>query len=82
MSRLKREQKKSKRFSIPEIPTINYNKHKPIFSFIFMQHRGDFCLTKCDPKEISAFAGTLLQLSQMTWEQIIQVHRHGSTLST
>jgi hypothetical protein len=78
MSRLKREQKKSKHFSVLEPSTTDYNKYKPIFSFIFMKHRGDYCLTKCDPKEISAFATTLLHLSQMTWEQIIQAHRHGS----
>lgn len=78
MKKLRKEPKKSKHFSVPELPSINYNKRKPIFSFIFMKHRGDYCLTQCDSKEISAFASTLLHLSQMTWEQITQVHRHGS----
>ena len=46
----------------------------PIFCLQYLQP--EYCLSKCEKEEKSAFADRLYRLSQMTWTQIKCAHRH------
>ena len=57
------------RFHINE--PLNHDKLKPIFSFHHMEYGGKNCLSRCDGVSRALIVGTLLQLSQKTWSQIL-----------
>ena len=61
--------KNTSRFNIEE--PQNYDKLKPIFSFRHMSYRGRNCLLRCDSSSRASMVNTLLQLSQLTWSQIL-----------
>lgn len=69
--------KNNTRFDI-KLPQ-NYDKRKPIFSFRHMDHRGKNCITNCDKPSRASMIKTLLQLSQLTWNQILSAPKesHG-----
>lgn len=46
----------------------------PAFSLRYVEKR--YCISDCDKSEKSHFAEKILKLSQMTWAQIKQSHRH------
>lgn len=50
-------------------------QNPPTFSLRYL--RGDYCLSKCEKEQKAAFADTLHKLSQMTWQEIFQAHKHG-----
>jgi len=49
----------------------NYDELKPIFSFRHMNYGGKNCLSQCDKPSRASMVNTLLQLSQLTWSQIL-----------
>jgi len=67
--------KTTDRFNIPR--TIDYQKLKPIFSFIYMKYQGPACLSRCDQEGKASIIEKLLELSQITWEQIHNTRRQG-----
>jgi hypothetical protein len=48
---------------------------RPLFSFEHIQN-GDFCITCCETSEKAALSDKLYRLSQLTWADIKQQHRH------
>jgi len=52
-------------------PDIDY----PVFCFKHL-HK-DFCLDQCDQDDKQSLLEQLVKLSQLTWQQITQTHRHG-----
>jgi hypothetical protein len=54
---------------------IDYNRVKPTFCLWYIDRL--YCISCCDHEEKAGFADTLLQLSQMTWNEIRSAHRHG-----
>lgn len=56
-------------FDIPE--PQNYDNLKPIFSFRNMKYGGKNCLSHCDKLSKASMVKKLLQLSQLTWSQIL-----------
>lgn len=66
------------RYSVKEEPTINYNTQKPIFSFHYMNYGGTKCLSRCDVPSQAAISGKLLELSQLTWNQITGAPKQGN----
>jgi hypothetical protein len=72
------KRQKSKTTSILNAtPPIEYNKHKPIFSFHNMKYQGDNCLSRCDQSSKCQVVDKLLELSQLTWGQIGSAPREG-----
>ena len=69
--------KNTPRFDIKE--PQNYDKLKPIFSFRHMNYGGKKCLLHCDSLSKASMVKTLLQLSQLTWNQILSTSKksHG-----
>jgi len=65
--------KNTSRFNIKE--PQNYDKLKPIFSFRHMSCRGRNCLSHCDSPSRASMVNTLLQLSQLTWSQILSTRK-------
>jgi hypothetical protein len=63
--------KKGKRLQIPPTPPINSGLLKPIFSFHYMTYCGSTCLSKCEKADCADFANRLLELSQLSWNDII-----------
>lgn len=63
--------KSGNQIKIPPTESINNNTLKPTFSFIHMKYRGKTCLSKFDQANKSFLTDTLLELSQLTWNQII-----------
>lgn len=61
--------KNTSHFNIKE--PQNYDKLKPIFSFRYMNYRGKNCLSNCDKFSKASMVKKLLQLSQLTWSQIL-----------
>jgi len=57
----------------------NFDKLKPIFSFRHMNYGGGNCLSHCDSSSRASVVNTLLQLSQLTWSQILSARKesHG-----
>lgn len=49
----------------------NYDKQKPIFSFRHMKYGGKNCISHCDKPSKASVIKKLLQLSQLTWSQIL-----------
>jgi hypothetical protein len=49
----------------------NYDKQKPIFSFRHMKYGGKNCISYCDKPSKASVIKKLLQLSQLTWSQIL-----------
>lgn len=74
------EAKKAKSGSQLKAPgtlaTKSTQSENPIFCLCFLQR--DFCLSKCEANEKSAFADTLHKLSQLTWAQIQSSHKHAA----
>ena len=66
--------RKTSRLSI-EVPKVDYNSLKPIFSFRHMQYGSKHCLSQCRQDDKSCIADTLLHLSQFTWSQITSMSR-------
>ena len=60
---------------IVEPPRVDYNSHKPFFSFQHMQYGSRHCLSQCCRDDKSCIVDTLLHLSQFTWSQIISMPR-------
>ena len=48
----------------------------PLFCFCGLT--GNYCLSKCNGEQKSAFADTIHKLSKLTWAQIATADRHGS----
>ncbi|MBF0488294.1 MAG: hypothetical protein HQK98_09060 [Nitrospirae bacterium] len=70
--------RKGGRFEVKDTEDIDYtNNSKPLFSFHYMKRGAKFCLSKCEKKEKSSFADTLLNLSQLTWEEISNKPKDG-----
>ncbi|MBU4351450.1 hypothetical protein KKH63_03970 [Patescibacteria group bacterium] len=69
--------KNTSRFNFEE--PQNYDKLKPIFSFRHMNYGGGNCLSHCDSSSKASVVKTLLQLSQLTWSQILSTRKesHG-----
>lgn len=65
--------KKTSRFDV-KVPK-NYDKLKPIFSFRNMKYLGKSCLSNCTSRSRASMVKTLLQLSQLTWRQILSSSR-------
>lgn len=63
--------KQSTRLHIKGQPeTIDYNSHKPVFSFKHIKYGGGCCISNCDKKERANIIDTLLRLSQKIWKSI------------
>ena len=57
-------------------PTVEIqNFEHPIFCYRHL-HK-DYCLEQCDQDEKKSLMERFVTLSQMTWQQISQAHRHG-----
>jgi len=70
---------KTKRIVVKEEPTkVNYDNQKPIFAFYYMQYGGDHCLSRCGQQEKATVTDKLIELSQITWKQIINSPKTGS----
>ncbi len=63
--------KRSKRLKVkdPE-PPPDYDLHKPIFSFKYMNYRRRYCISMCQNDKKSLIIDTLLRFSQLTWREI------------
>lgn len=74
--RINLSKEKGKKIATPS-PTRNPSpeQQKPIFSLVNL--RKDYCLSACNKDEKAAFADTLHQLSQITWNEISSSSRHG-----
>jgi hypothetical protein len=74
--RINLSKEKGKKIATPS-PTRNPSpeQQKPIFSLVYL--RKDYCLSACNKDEKAAFADTLHQLSQITWNEISSSSRHG-----
>ena len=57
MGKIKQKPVRSKRIKEPEIPSINFNKQSPLFSFEFLDE--SYGISQCDHIEKSGFADTL-----------------------
>ena len=57
----------------PEVPKITIFDLNPIFSFQYVEPR--YCITKCDKRDMAAFAKTLIKLGKLTWGQIFNAGR-------
>lgn len=68
--------KETERFRLKETPP-DYDTFKPAFSFRHMEYRGSCCLSRCDKNSKADIADTILQLSQLTWSQILSAPRKG-----
>jgi hypothetical protein len=69
--------KSGSRFSPPSDTktTTSSDSYKPIFSFTYMRYGSNTCLSKCDKKTQSSLAKKLLQLSQLTWSEILSISK-------
>lgn len=65
------------RISVTIPPTIPISQQKPSF-MIECCDRKDFCFNKCDNKQKLGFANKLHEMSQSTWNVILNSNRRGS----
>jgi hypothetical protein len=65
---------KSVHFQVEEEPP-DYGKLRPIFSFFHMRYGKNYCLSKCSRVDRSEIATALLQISQLSWDEILSVER-------
>lgn len=69
-----------KRIRAHEAPTQSTQQMRPKFC---LEHlRKAYCLSNCTPEEKAAFADRIYELSQLSWQQIMQSHRHGQGSET
>lgn len=68
------------RFKTTENAKPSPNQLIPKFSLEYLQK--SHCLSLCSKDEKAALADRLHQLSQLTWQQIQQAHRHGQGSET
>ena len=54
----------------------NTDLSSPIFSFYQMKNK-DYCLDCCQPDEKISLIQKLYELSQSTWQELKNAHRHG-----
>ena len=66
---IKIKPKNTSRFDIKE--PQNFDNLRPIFSFRHMNFGGKNCLSHCDKLSKASMIKKLLQLSQLTWSQIL-----------
>lgn len=67
---------KGKRFSVPpDSSEPSDDKQPPVFCLRYL--RKGFSLPDCTQDEKVAFADRLYEMSQLTWEQLRQAHKHG-----
>jgi len=65
-----------RRFGLDTIEaTTDFNRQKPIFSLQFVDP--PYCISCCDKDEKASFAGMLLNMSKMTWNELRNAPRHG-----
>lgn len=65
-----------KHISIPVRPVIPLVQQKPSF-VLECCHKRDFCFIQCDSEQKLGFADKLHELSQLTWNEIINASRQG-----
>lgn len=53
----------------------DYDREKPTFCLRFIDPQ--YCISKCDRDEKSAFVDKIFRMSQMTWLQLRMADRHG-----
>lgn len=73
--RLQAQEKSGSKYRDPDEPVPDYNSKNPIFSFVHMKYRGEYCVTNCEHKEGYAFLHHLVKISQLTWKEIISSGR-------
>jgi len=73
--KIKDKKSSSKHFHINDIPKKNFNKLRPCFSLENLIK--GYCFSDCEKEEKLAFINTIFKLSQLSWEQISQLPRHG-----
>jgi len=54
---------------------IDYNREKPTFCLRFVDR--SYCISSCNHEDKAAFSDTLVQMSQLTWNELRQAQRHG-----
>jgi len=65
-----------KHFSVPVRPATPLVQQRPSF-VLECCHKRDFCFIQCDTAQKVGFADKLHELSQLTWNQIINANRQG-----
>ena len=76
MKRIKHTENTTHNKFLPEqLGNVNFNQVKPKISFEFLN--GEYCISKCEKKEKAEIIDTLHQLSQKTWQEIIQSGKNG-----
>lgn len=71
----KRIQQKEKRVSALQASDVSSEQQPPLFSLRYLDN--NYSLSNCTKDEKAAFADTLHRLSQVTWNQINSLPRHG-----
>lgn len=69
------ESKKGKHSKVPETPKVNYNRKTPVFCLHHMHP--SYCVSVCPNDDRAHFANRIRVLSQRTWQEIIQLGKHG-----
>jgi hypothetical protein len=65
------------RFKVDEGPVDSGNK-KPIFSFLHMEYNSESCISRCNNIDKASVLSKLVELSQLTWSQIISSPKKGN----
>ena len=68
--------RKTKRLKVEDSsPPPNYDLHKPVFSFKYMNYGRRCCISMFEIDKKSLVMDTLLRFSQLTWKQITNLPR-------
>lgn len=73
--KLRKPKREKGRIGVPEESGKDWLSERPIFSLQHLQP--GYTVDDCGRDERAAFASALWRRSQLTWQQIIQVSRHG-----
>jgi hypothetical protein len=76
MGKIKNKNIAKKGIKINELSHISTQQEHPIFCLEYLD-KDYYSLRACTKDEKAAFADTLFKLSQLTWAEITQSHRHG-----
>jgi hypothetical protein len=78
MRSIRRKDRASKVSRIPSPTTdpIDYNRERPVFSFIHLSRK--YCVSKCTTEQKAAFADKMRTLSELTWNDILITNRRGN----
>lgn len=69
--------KNTPHFQIANIPVIEYDNCKPIFSFQHMKYGKQHCLSICQKSDRAAVAARLVRISQKTWKELKSEPKEG-----